>query len=165
MGHPKKQRKKYESPLKPYDKDRIEREKRIKKEFGLRKKRDIWRAVSVLRTIRRRARALQAKKDKIKEKELLDHLYKLNLIRKDSTIDDVLGLSVEDILNRRLQTIVYKKGLARTAKHARQLIVHNHVLVNNRKIAYPSYFVTKEEENNIKLDSKMLKEIKSEVKE
>jgi len=157
MGHPKKQRKKYETPLKPYDKDRIEKEKKIKKDFGLRKKQELWRAESILRTIRRRARALQSKKDMKKEKELLDHLYKLNLVKKDSTIDDVLSLTIEDILSRRLQTIVFKKGLAKTPKQARQLIVHGHVLVNDRKIPYPGYFVNRDEENNIKLDSKIVK--------
>jgi small subunit ribosomal protein S4 len=73
----------------------------------------------------------------------------LGILENIKSTDDVLSLTVEDILKRRLQTVLYLKGLARTPKHARQLIVHGHVLINNRKVVFPSYLVPKEEEDKI----------------
>ncbi|MEM5766380.1 MAG: 30S ribosomal protein S4 [Candidatus Aenigmatarchaeota archaeon] len=145
----KKSRKKYEKPKKPWDKTRIEKEKEILKKFGLRKKRELWRAEAMLRKYRRMARDLVAKKDSEKEKVLIEKLKKIGVLKEGSDLDDVLALTVEDILERRLQTIVYKKGLANSLKHARQLIVHGHVKIGGRKINYPSYMVTKDEENKI----------------
>mgnify|MGYP001773173473 CR=1 FL=1 len=84
-------------------------------------------------------------------------LYKLGLLNEGATLDDVLGLTVKDILNRRLQTIVYKKGLANTPKQARQFIVHGHVKINGRKIIYPSYLVNRDEEDKIECDIKVNK--------
>jgi len=149
MGHPKKQRKKYETPKKPWDSKTIEKEKKILEEFGLRRKHEIWRAESVLREFRRRARELQAKKDEKREKEMFEKLNKMGL--RCSRLDDILSIRLEDMLSRRLQTIVYKKGLANTPRHARQLIVHGHVLVNERKVRWPSYTVSEGEEESISL--------------
>ena len=151
----RRQRKKYEKPKRPWDKTRIEREKELLKKFGLRRKREIWRAESLLRKYRRLARELAAKKDKEKEKILIEKLARFGILEKNASLDDVLGLNVEDILNRRLQTIVFKKGLANTIKHARQLIVHGHITINNRKIVYPSYLVPKEEEDKIQTTIKL----------
>src|SRR3989338_732981 len=144
MGHPKKSRRMYKRPKRPYDKERITKEKKILKEFGLRRKKEVWRAESLLRNFRRRAQSLLARSDDQKQKELFDRLNKLGL--KVEKLDDVLILDLEHILARRLQTIVYKKGLAKTIKEARQLIVHRHVIVDDRKIWYPSYLVTAEKE-------------------
>ena len=169
MGHPKKQRRKYESPKRPYDKARIEREKKTKQEYGLRRKREILRAESILRNFRRRARELQASRNEKLEKELLQKLNKLGI--SVSSVDDVLGIKLENILNRRLQTIVYKKGFANTPKQARQLVVHGHVYIGDRKISWPSYLVPSDEENKIKVAAKIrtqaiaeaVKEIKQEA--
>ena len=150
MGHPKKQRKKYESPKKLWNKKRIETDKKTLEDFGLRRKHEIWRAESILRDFRRRARELQASQDEEKKKALFDKLNKLGL--RTSKLDDVLSFRLEDILSRRLQTYVYKKGLANTQKHARQLIVHGHILVNDRKMKWPSYLVRSSDEQNISLD-------------
>jgi small subunit ribosomal protein S4 len=155
VGHPKRQRKKYERPKKPYDKERIEREKQIMKEFGLKRKREIWKAESILREFRRRARELQATKDEKKERELFGKLQKLGLIGKDAKLDDILDIKLEDILSRRLQTIVFKKGFSNTPKGARQLITHRHVYVNKRRLPWPSYLVPLEFENKIELNPKI----------
>src|SRR3989344_2995934 len=112
----KRQKKQYERPLKPYDKARIEKEKEILTKYGLRKKTEIWRAISILRNFRRLARELEAKRDKTRESILLEKLRKLGLIDETANLDDVLALDVEKILERRLQTIVFKKGLATSAK-------------------------------------------------
>jgi small subunit ribosomal protein S4 len=97
---------------------------------------------------------LVARKDKEKEKTLIEKLIKIGVLKPGNTLEDVLALTVEDILERRLQTIVYRKGLANSLKHSRQLIVHGHVKINGRKITYPSYLVPKEEENKIEIGVK-----------
>jgi small subunit ribosomal protein S4 len=143
--------KKFKKPRKPWDKERIEVEKKLMKTYGLRRKREIWKAESILRSFRRRARDLAAKKDKAQEKILLEKLQGLGLLGKNASLDDVLSLTVEDILERRLQTIVFKNKLANTPKHARQLITHGHVAVDGRRTVYPSFLVPKELEKKISL--------------
>ncbi|MDI6721031.1 MAG: 30S ribosomal protein S4 [Candidatus Aenigmarchaeota archaeon] len=153
MGHPKKQRRKYETPKRPYDKVRIEREKAVKENFGLRRKKEIWRAESILRNFRRRARELLARRNEKEEKMLLETLRNMGIICEN--LDDVLEINLDNILSRRLQTVVYKKGLANTARHARQLVVHGNVFVSGRKVLYPSYIVKKAEEDKIILSPKI----------
>jgi len=149
----KRSRKKYERPLKPWDKSRIERDKEIMKKYGLRKKMEIWKTEAVLRKYRRMARELAAKKDKEKEKILIDKLVRLGLLGESAKLDDILGLNIENFLDRRLQTVVFKKGLVKSPKHARQAVVYGHVRIEKRKVVYPSYFVSLEEENKIEVDT------------
>jgi len=147
----KRSRKKYEKPVKHWDKARIEKDREMMKKYGLSTKKEIWKAEGSLRKYRRIARELAATKDKEKEKMLIDKLVRLGLLEPNAKLDDVLGLNVENFLERRLQTIVFKKGLARSAKHARQMIVHGHVKINERSVVYPSYFVSPEEESKIEV--------------
>ena len=148
-------KKKYETPKKPWDKARIEEEKKLMKKYGLRRKREIWRAEAILRKYRRMARDLNATKNEEKTKQLIEKLYKLGILKsKDATLDDVLGLTVEDILERRLQTIVYRKGFANTPKQARQFIVHGHVFIKGRRVVFPSYLVPRDEEDKIEVKIK-----------
>jgi len=142
-------KRKYEKPLRPWDELRLEKEKEIMKNYGLKNKRELWRAAAILKKFRRLARELIANKDEKKEKILLDKLIKIGVLTEGATIDDVLDLTVENFLERRLQTIVFKKGLAKSIYHARQMIVHGHVAIENRKVVYPSYVVPLEEENKI----------------
>lgn len=166
MGQPKKFKKKYERPKKPYDKERIDREHKILNDFGLRRKKEIWRAESIVRDYRRRARELQAKRNELAEKELITRLNRLGIQCK--RLDDVLQINLDNILSRRLQTLVFKKGIANSMKHSRQMIVHGHVLVDNKKVYWPSYIVEKEMEDKISLSnymaSKMIKDEKKENK-
>jgi len=143
-------KKKRVSYLKRWDKVRIQKEKELMKKYGLRRKREIWRAEYIVRKYRRLARQLIANPNEKMEKEILNKLNKLGILNAEK-IEDVLNLTVENILERRLQTIVYKLKLANTLKQARQLIVHGHIEVNGRIIRQPSYLVSKEEENTIKL--------------
>ncbi len=143
-------RKKYEMPRRPWDKERIEEEKSIMKEYGLKRKKELWRSEAILRKWRRIAKGLIGKRDEKKEKELIQKLNVLGILNGGS-LDDILGLTVRNILERRLQTIIFRKGLANSPKHARQLIVHGHVKVSGRKILYPSYLVKKEEEDKIEV--------------
>lgn len=146
----KRQKKKYEKPLRSWDKARIDAEKKLKQDFGLRRKKEIWRAESILRNYRRLARNLAAaKKDKEKEKILLDKLVKMGLIKPEASLDNVLALSVENILERRLQTLVFRKGLAHSAKQARQYIVHGHIALDGRRVRWPSILVPLSEEGKL----------------
>ena len=97
----KRQRKKYERPLNPWDKQRLEKEREIIKSFGLKIKKEIWRAEALVRKYRRLARELTAKKDKEKEKVLIEKLIKVGLLNNGAGLDDVLGLTVENFLERR----------------------------------------------------------------
>ena len=117
------------------------------KDFGLKNKREIWKAETVIRGFRSRARRLFTE-DTGKE-ELFRKLKRLGIFRGEATLDDVLGLKVEDILERRLQTLVFRKGLAQSPKQARQLIVHRHVTVDGKIVNVPGYIVTTEEEGKI----------------
>ena len=146
----KRFRKKYEKPFKRWDKARIEKEKELMKKYGLKRKKEIWRAESIARKYRRIARELIAKKDEKMEKIILEKINKYGFIEAKN-IEDVLNLTAENILKRRLQTVVYELGLANTIKQARQLIAHGHIAINGRKVTWPSYLVKKEEENKIQL--------------
>lgn len=145
----RKLKKKLKKPKKLWDRKRIDEEKILLRDYGLRRKREIWKAESVLRKYRRRARDLAASKDKIQEKILLDKVHNTGLIKKDANIDDVLSLSVNDILERRLQTIVLRKGMTTTPKQARQLIVHGHISVDEKRTNYPSFMVSHKLEKKI----------------
>ncbi|MFQ6050390.1 MAG: 30S ribosomal protein S4 [Candidatus Hydrothermarchaeota archaeon] len=150
MGDPRKIRKKYETPAHPWQKTRLEEESELIKRYGLKNKREIWRAKTMLRRFRSEARTLLAldieEREQI-ERDFLNKLIRYGLLEEDSKLEDVLGLKLEDLLERRLQTLVHKKGLARTPKQSRQLIVHGHITVGDRKVTKPSYMVLRDEEN------------------
>ena len=149
MGDPRKIRKTYRRPAHPWQRIRIETEKAIEKQYGLKNKREIWKVVSELGRISAQAKRLIREKNKgnkqteIEEKQLLSRLMKYNLINEGDGLDIVLSLKPEDLLDRRLQTFVLKSDLALTAKQARQFIVHGHVLVNGQKVTVPSYMIGK----------------------
>lgn len=145
----KRQRKKYQTPTRPWDKERIETEKVLLKNYGLKSKREIWKTQATLRKYRRLARELVARQDITKEKTLVARLTKFGLVTKDASLDAILGLTIEDFLNRRLQTVLFKKGLANTPKQARQFITHRQVMIDNRKIKFPSYMVPVDEESKL----------------
>lgn len=145
----KRQRKLYHTPKRPWDKERIESEREVMKSFGLKTKREIWRTASLLRKYRKLARELAARRNMDKEMIIIEKLAKLGILKKNATLDDVLGLTLEDFLNRRLETVVYKRKLANTPKQARQFIVHGKVLINDRKVRFPSYIVPVGEEEKI----------------
>ncbi len=145
----KKQRKKYERPLKPYDKERIENERKLKRSYGLRRKKEIRRAEAILRDFRRLAREFEANRNKEKESILLNKLNMMGLVGKDATLDDVLALTLDNLLDRRLQTIVYKRGIANTLKQSRQYIVHGHIALDGRRSRWPSIIVNVNDESKI----------------
>ncbi|MEM3672810.1 MAG: 30S ribosomal protein S4 [Candidatus Bathyarchaeia archaeon] len=152
MGDPKKQRKKYETPRFPWRTDVLQEELRFLGQYGLRNKRELWRHETMLSKFRGIARSLIGKSQNERgkmEMELLSKLKKLGILHETAVLDDVLDLTIEDILERRLQTIVLRKGLAKTMHQARQLITHGHIAIGKRKVTVPSYLVSKSEENQI----------------
>ncbi len=152
MGDPRKQRKKYRTPGHPWQKLRIEEERVILRDYGLKNKTEIWRMHSQLKNYSQQAKHLNALSSQESEKEkmqLLKKLQKIGLLKLNSRLDDVLILTLKDMLERRLQTIVYRKRLAKSIKEARQLIAHKHVAINGKKITSPSYMVKVDEEANI----------------
>lgn len=142
----KRKHKKYSRPKRPFDKARIDEEAEIKRKYGLKNKREIWKAEAKVAVMRQKAKKLIKATDE--EKQILfSRLQKKGL--KVSSISDVLGLNKTDYLERRLQTVVAKKGLAPTPKTARQMITHKKILVNGSAIDSPSYIVPVEYEGKI----------------
>ncbi|MCW1293930.1 MAG: 30S ribosomal protein S4 [Candidatus Parvarchaeota archaeon] len=153
MGTSKRQTNKFNPPTKLWDKSRIDRDKLLRKKYGFKNKRELWKEESFLRNIRKRARDIIASKAMKVETEderiFIDTLSKLGLVGKDATEDTVLELGIENILERRLQTIVFKKGLARSIKEARQMITHSHIAIGGKVVSAPSMLVKKEDEDKI----------------
>jgi len=155
MGKPKFSRKKYETPRHPWKEEQIKEENELIKKYGLKNKKEVWKAETKLRRYRSQTRELLASittgdEQSHKESEqLLKHLSRMNILPPNSTLDDVLALDTESILSRRLQTITYLKGLAGTPNQARQLIFHGHIAIDGRRVTIPGYMVTKNEENQI----------------
>jgi len=152
MGHPRKSRKKYDTPPHPWNADRIKEENRLTQKYGLKNKKEVWKAETMVKRYRRDARHLlgMVTEQTIKERQqLLSHLIKLGILGEDAKLEDVLDLTVEDVLRRRLQTMVHNKGLATTAKGARQFVIHGHIALNGKKIDSPSYLVKRGQEDSI----------------
>jgi small subunit ribosomal protein S4 len=157
---PKRKHKKYRKPKTPFDRERIKEEEILVKKYGLKNKKEIWKADSAIGKIRRQAKLLLTKEPREQEK-FINRLKKVGLTV--DNIADVLALDKEDYLKRRLQSIVTKKKIASTPKQARQFIVHKHVTINGKIINVPSYVIKTQEEDQI--DLVLVKKNKPEKKE
>jgi small subunit ribosomal protein S4 len=149
MGSPKKQRKKFSKPSHPWQKERILAEQELLKEYGLNRKYEIWKMNSILKNFTRQAKNLITTENPQVEKEknqLLTKLSSLGLTGKDAKIEDVLSLTLKDIMERRLQTLVFRKNLSSSVSQARQFIVHEHISLGDKTITAPSYLVPLEQE-------------------
>ncbi len=150
MGDPKRIRKKYDRSKIMWDSGRIEREHDIKEKYGLRNLRELWTAATEVSRIKRNAREVLS--TRVKEsvgKEMIERLARYSIVGKDAKIDDLLEVTTESILNRRLQSVVFRNGLAKTQKQARQLITHGFISINGRKVKSPGYLVKASEETMI----------------
>lgn len=150
----KRKHKTYSKPKRPYDKERFEEEAKLKEEFGLKNKKEIWKAEARIKSIREKAKNLISASPE-EQKALFDRLKKIGL--EVNSIADVLSLDKKNYLDRRLQTILVRKKLARTAKHARQLIVHKRVSVKGGIVDSPSYIVPVEFENDMTVKQEKVK--------
>jgi len=149
----------YVRPKKAYEKTRILEENKILERYGLKNKKEVWKSQAKVDYFRRRAKAL-ARSSIEEQKVLFDKLKAIGL--NTNNIADVLALNVENLLNRRLPTIVSRKGLAKTPKQARQLVVHKKVLIEGKAIDSPSYLVKVAEENLITIKQSRPKSAKAE---
>lgn len=151
MGDPRKLKNRYSTPRKVWDADRIRTEGKLSTTYGLKNAREIWMVLEHLKKARRDAMKYLSLGASGQEKAqpLMRKLARMGIIAPDSKLDDVLSLSVENFLDRRLQSRVMKKGLARTARQARQLITHGFISVKGRKVTVPSYMVNTEEDEMI----------------
>ncbi|NHI83039.1 MAG: 30S ribosomal protein S4 [Candidatus Thorarchaeota archaeon] len=153
MGDPRKSKKKYVKPKRPFESDRFESELQLVGTYGLRNKKELWRHRTELSNYRRQARSLLALSvdDRAQlEHELIRKLTRLGFLSGSPDLDDVLDLSLEDVLERRLQTIVLRKGLACSPHHARQLVTHGHIALNSSRVTTPSRLITVAEEEQIR---------------
>ncbi|MGC8587125.1 MAG: 30S ribosomal protein S4 [Candidatus Micrarchaeia archaeon] len=150
MGAPKRLRKKYEKPTMMWDLHRIEEEHSLKEKYGLKNMRELWLAESELRRIRRKAReVLSGKESDETGKAMIARLSKLNVIKSSAAVDDLLVIGIEALLERRLQSMVLRKGMAKSIKQARQLVTHGFIAIDGKRITSPSYLVSADEENKI----------------
>ena len=152
MGDPKKKKKLYATPKRPYDVNNLEEELKLIGNYGLRNKRELWRHRTEVSTLRRRARELLSV-DPIervdREKALIRKLSALGLVSENATTEDVLSMSINDVMERRLQTVIFRRGMAKSLHQARQLITHGHISIRGRKVKAPGYKVTLEDEANL----------------
>jgi len=154
MGDPKYSRKKSARPRNPWQRNLLKEELELVGNFGLRNKKELHVASTELSRIRKQARQLLAATTEIRtarEPVLLSSLTRKGIVTEDATLDNVLALNVSNFLERRLQTVVLKKGLARTPHQSRQLITHGHIAIGENRITIPSYTVTRNEEPLIKM--------------
>lgn len=154
MGDPKLPRRVWRKPKRPLNYDLKMEELKTLGTFGLKTKRELWKAHTELSRVRNQARSLLALGQEVRqEKEpiLMKSLSRIGLVGESSTLDDVLNLQVTDLLSRRLQTIVMKKLGFKTPYQARQAVVHGHIMIGDRVVTVPSYTVDTTEENDVKL--------------
>ena len=178
MGDPKYPRRVWRKPKRPLNYELKMEELKTLGTFGLRTKRELWKAHTELSRVRHQARSLLALRQEIREEKepiLMQSLARIGLVSSGATLDDVLNLNANDLLSRRLQTIVTKKFGFKTPYQARQAVIHGHIMIGDRKVDIPSYTVTVAEEDSIRftpeskipemLENTKSKEIVEETKE
>ncbi|MCK5040528.1 MAG: 30S ribosomal protein S4 [Candidatus Aenigmarchaeota archaeon] len=155
MGDSRKLKNHFSSVRRPYDVAMLEEERELKKKYGIRRKSELRRMEYIWKNIRQRARRLIAEKDKAKTELLFNKVDSLGLCPGEKSLENILGMKLVDVLDRRFQNVLCRLNLANTPMQARQFIVHKHVKINGTIIFSPNYIVKKEEENNIVVDEKL----------
>lgn len=145
----------FKKPRRPFEKERLDAELKIVGEFGLRNKRELWRVQMVLSKMRARARDLLTLDEKepkriFEGQALMRRMYRYGFLTEDQTkLDYVLALTPQDVLERRLQTLVFKLGLAKSIHHARVLIRQRHIRVGKQIVNVPSFLVRVDSQKHI----------------
>ena len=154
MGDPKLPRRAWRKPKRPLNYDLKVEELRLLGTFGLKTKRELWKARTELSRVRNQARSLLALGREVREEResiLMKSLARIGLVGDGSTLDDVLNLDVKNLLERRLQAVVMKRLNFKTPYQARQAVVHGHVMIGDRVVTIPSYTVDVGEEPSVRL--------------
>ena len=152
MGAPKRNRSKFEKPKERWNLERIKKDNALINEYGLKNMKELWKVQSEVSRVRRNVRELLSvsggESENVKER-IIGRLTKLGLATPSTTLDNLLDLKESNMLDRRLQTIVFKRGMARSAKQARQITVHGFISINGRRVNRPGYMVDVEAEKGI----------------
>ncbi|MGQ0605704.1 MAG: 30S ribosomal protein S4 [Candidatus Nitrosotenuis sp.] len=154
MGDPKYPSRVWRKPKRPLNYDFMMEDLNTLGTYGLKNKRELWKARTELSRVRHQARSLLALRQEVREQKepvLMKSLARIGLVKEEATLDDVLNLEVNNLLDRRLQTIVQRKFTFKTPYQARQAIVHGHITIGDRVITVPSYIVNVKEEGSIEL--------------
>jgi len=154
MGDPKNPRRLWKKPKRPLNYDLKMEELKTLGTFGLKTKRELWKAHTQLSRMRHQARSLLALSEEVRKKKepiLINALARIGLVSENATLDDVLNLQVNDLLSKRLETVVHKKFNFKTPYQARQAVVHGHVMIGDRIVNVPSYTVQVLEDKEIHL--------------
>ncbi len=152
MGDPRKPRKAFETPRHPWRKDQLEEELHLVGDYGLRNKKELRRHETDLSQIRGIARTLLGAEEEQRaqlEKQYLTSLARQGILPETATVDNILDLNVKDLMERRLQTVVYRTGLAKSIHQARQFVIHGHISVAGDIVTVPSYVVRRDQESRI----------------
>ena len=159
MGDTKNFRRVWKKPKRPLNFDLKMEELKILGTFGLKTKRELWKARTELSRVRNQARSLLALRQDVRDREepiLLKSLSRVGYVEPDATLDDVLNLELSDLFSRRLQTVVQKKFFFKTPYQARQAVSHGHILIGDRIVNIPSYVVSVDEESKGKLTTESI---------
>ncbi|KAF0981406.1 hypothetical protein FDP41_012212 [Naegleria fowleri] len=144
-------------PRRPFEKERMDRELKMCGKYGLKNKQEIWRLQYYLARARKTARhLLTLPEDDMKRQfegaALLRRMTRLGLLDESKQqLDYILSLKTEDLLERRLQTVVQKLGLSKSIHHARQLIFQRHIRVGKQTVNVPSFIVRVDSEKHINM--------------
>ena len=156
MGDPKFSRKTYDTPSHPWKKERIDAEVVLVRQFGLKNKTEVWKSQTILRNFRKQSRELQARirggdaQAKLEADNLISKCTRIGVLPvSGGNLNDILILTEEDIMSRRLQSIVFDKGLASTINQSRQMIIHGHISINGHRVSVPGYIATRAEEASV----------------
>jgi small subunit ribosomal protein S4 len=152
MGDIKRLTNKYSTPAHPWRRERIDTERALRRQYGLKNSTELWKLNSKLKNFKDQVKSfatMPVTQAALERKQLEARLAKYGLTPEDGNLENVLSYTPQVLLDRRLQTVLVKRQLCRTMRQARQFIVHRHVLVGDKCITAPGYLVPVSEEAHI----------------
>lgn len=148
----------FKTPRRPYEKERIDSELQLVGKYGLKNKREVWRIQLTLSKFRKAARELLTLEEKDAKRlfegaALLRRMHRYGLLSTEELkLDYVLGLTLNKLLDRRLQTRISQDAFhAKSIHQARTIIKQRHIRVGKSLVTAASYLVRTESEKKINL--------------